>query len=74
MIHALTVLAIAAAYYLAAKLGFTLAFVAAQVTAVWPPTGLALAAVLVFGLRAIPGVLLGAFLASVTSHGRSRRR
>ena len=68
MTHALTVLATAAAYYLAAKLGFTMAFDAAQVTAVWPPTGLALAAVLVIGMRAVPGVLLGAFLANVTSH------
>jgi two-component system CheB/CheR fusion protein len=66
--NALTVLATAAAYYLAAKLGFTMAFVAAQVTAVWPPTGLALAAVLLLGMRAVPGVMLGAFLANVTAH------
>jgi two-component system CheB/CheR fusion protein len=66
--NALTVLATAAAYYVAAKLGLSLAFVAAQVTAVWPPTGLALAAVLLLGVRVAPGILLGAFLANVTVH------
>ncbi|HEY6863819.1 MAG TPA: MASE1 domain-containing protein, partial [Burkholderiales bacterium] len=52
----------------AARLGFALALNAEQVTAVWPPTGIALAAVLVFGLRAAPGVLLGAFAANASLH------
>jgi hypothetical protein len=45
-------LALAAVYFGAAKLGLALAFQAEQVTAVWPPTGIALAAVLLFGYRA----------------------
>jgi integral membrane sensor domain MASE1 len=61
-------LAVAAAYFAAARLGFALALNADQVTAVWPPTGIALAAVLVFGLRAGPGVLLGAFAANASLH------
>ncbi|HEY3132423.1 MAG TPA: MASE1 domain-containing protein, partial [Acidobacteriota bacterium] len=62
------VLAIAVIYLGAAKLGLSMAFVAEQVTAVWPPTGMALAAVLLFGYRIWPGLWLGAFLANVTIH------
>jgi PAS domain S-box-containing protein len=42
--------------------------VAEQVTAVWPPTGIALAALLLFGSRAWPGIALGAFLANATAN------
>src|SRR5712691_1661562 len=66
--YPVVVLAIAAIYLGAAKLGLTMAFVAEQVTAVWPPTGIALAAVLLFGYRIWPGLWLGAFLANVTTH------
>jgi len=59
---------IAVAYLAAAKLGFTLAFTAEQVTPIFPPTGLALSALLVFGPQVWPGILLGAFLANVTTH------
>src|ERR1700731_2790877 len=52
----------------AAKLGLTLAFVAEQVTLVWPPTGIALAALLLFGYRLWPGIALGAFLANATAN------
>src|SRR3982751_5501832 len=60
--------ALAAAYFVAAKLGLTMAFVAEQVTAVWPPTGIALAALVSFGPRVWPGVALGAFLANATTN------
>src|SRR5215472_10397842 len=59
---------LAAAYFGAARLGLTMAFVAEQVTAVWPPTGIALAALLLFGYRLWPGIALGAFLANATAH------
>src|SRR5436305_9140577 len=62
------VASIAAVYLAAAKFGFTMAFTAEQVSLVWPPTGLALSVLLLFGLDLWPGVLLGAFLANVTSH------
>ncbi|HYL28207.1 MAG TPA: MASE1 domain-containing protein, partial [Candidatus Nitrosotalea sp.] len=52
---------VAIAYVLGAKLGFTLAFATKQVTAVWPPTGIALAALLLWGYRAWPGIWIGAF-------------
>lgn len=64
----LEVIILAAIYFLAAKVGLQLAFrpIAEQVTAVWPPTGIALAAMLVLGYDIWPGIALGAFLANAT--------
>jgi integral membrane sensor domain MASE1 len=45
----------------AAELGFALAYATKQVTAVWPPTGIALAALLLWGNRVWPGIWIGAF-------------
>ena len=56
------------AYYAAAKAGLALAVGTKQVTAVWPPTGLALAALLIWGLRVWPGVAAGALLANITTN------
>jgi integral membrane sensor domain MASE1/anti-sigma regulatory factor (Ser/Thr protein kinase) len=61
------VLALAAAYFGSAKLGLALAFTNESVTAVWPPTGIALAALVLWGRNLWPGVLLGALLANVTT-------
>ncbi len=58
------VVIVAAVYFLAAKLGLSLAFANASVSPVWPPTGLAIAALLCFGYRASPGILFGALLAN----------
>jgi integral membrane sensor domain MASE1 len=55
---------LAAAYYGAAKLGLSFAFETPSVTAIWPPTGLALAALVLGGFRLWPGVAIGAFLAN----------
>jgi PAS domain S-box-containing protein len=56
-------MALLAAVYLAgAKAAFALAFVHTSIAPVWPPSGIALAAVLRFGKRAAPGVFLGALL------------
>src|SRR5579864_1906726 len=68
LLYLLDVAAIAAVYFGSAKLGLTMAFVAEQVTAVWPPTGIALAVILLFGTRFWPGVFLGAFLANATTN------
>src|SRR5262249_17883415 len=56
-------------YFIAGKLGLRLAFVNPSATAIWPPTGIALAAFLVFGWRLWPGVFLGAFLVNLTTTG-----
>ena len=52
------VLLLAAAYYGAAKIGQTLRYTA-SVSAIWPPAGLGIAALYLWGLRWWPGVLLG---------------
>ena len=60
---------LAALYLAAAKLGLRLAFVNPSATAVWPPTGITLAALLVLGPRVWPGIALGAFVANATTAG-----
>ncbi len=59
---------LALAYLLFGKLGLSLAFVHASASAVWPPTGIALAATLAWGIRLWPGIFLGAFLVNLTTH------
>lgn len=58
-------IAVALTYVLAAHLGFRAAVVAEQVTTVWAPTGIALATLLLWGVRFWPAVWVGAFLANV---------
>jgi integral membrane sensor domain MASE1 len=60
-------LVLALAYFASAKLGLGLAFSTPSVTAIWPPTGIALASLVLWGRGLWPGVLLGAFLANVTT-------
>ncbi|MFP2911404.1 MASE1 domain-containing protein, partial [Pyxidicoccus sp. 3LFB2] len=55
------VLALAVVYFAAGRLGLSLATVGGNVSPVWPPTGVALAALVVCGPSRWPGVLLGAF-------------
>ncbi|HLW37255.1 MAG TPA: MASE1 domain-containing protein, partial [Candidatus Eremiobacteraceae bacterium] len=62
------VLIVAAAYIATAKLGFSLAFATKQVTAVWPPTGIAVAALLIGGYRLWPGIWIGAFVSNAFSN------
>ncbi len=58
---------LAALYYLAAELGLSLSVVGESVSLIWPPTGLALAALLLFGRHLWPGVALGALLANAAT-------
>jgi len=61
--------ALAAVYFLAGKLGLSLAVVHPSASAIWPPSGLALAALLLWGSRLWPGVFIGAFLVNITTEG-----
>jgi integral membrane sensor domain MASE1 len=56
---------LAVAYYVTGKLGLDLAFATDSVTAIWPPTGIAIAALVLAGPSLWPGVALGAFLTNV---------
>jgi len=49
-------------YFVSAKLGLMLALQGKSVTLFWPASGIALTALLVFGLRIWPGVFVGAIL------------
>ena len=57
---------VGALYYAAARLSLHAALVGTSVTPVWPPSGIALVGLLVFGRRVSPGIFLGAFLVNVT--------
>lgn len=59
-------LGLAAVYVVTARLGLFLALPPEhKATAVWPPSGIALAALLFFGYRVWPGIWVGAFLANL---------
>ena len=64
-----TVAILAGVYFIAGKLGLQLAYLHASATAVWPCTGIAVAALLVFGYRVWPGILIGAFLVNLLEAG-----
>lgn len=51
---------VALAYWFTARLGLGLALVHGQVTPIWPPTGIALVSILVFGWRVWPAIYLAA--------------
>jgi PAS domain S-box-containing protein len=59
------IFALAALYFLTARLGLLMAIPGGHVTPVWPPSGIALAAVLLRGRRIWPGIWLGSFAANV---------
>ena len=61
--------ALFAAYVVAGKLSLRLAFVHPSASVVWPPTGIALAALLVLGMRFWPAILAAAFVVNITTAG-----
>ncbi|MBV6322047.1 CHASE domain-containing protein [Duganella violaceipulchra] len=69
----LALLLLTACYYLVANTSLLLAFAHTNATPVWPPSGIAFAAVLLLGYRAWPAILLGALaanLATFTTNGQ----
>jgi signal transduction histidine kinase/ActR/RegA family two-component response regulator len=67
--YALELLAIGLAYFVFAKIGLALASIHPSASPIWPPTGLALAAVMLRGYRVWPAIFLGAWLANATTAG-----
>jgi len=55
---------LAAAYYAAAKIGLRLAYLNGAVTALWPPVGVGIAALVLWGPRLWPGIVIGDLLAA----------
>ena len=56
---------LAIVYFAAAELGLSLATLHSNVTPVWPPAGIAIASLLIFGPRLWPGIFLGALAANL---------
>jgi two-component sensor histidine kinase len=67
--RALGLLALAIVYFALAKLGLALASLHPSASPIWPPSGLALAAFLLWGNRVWPAVGAAAFLANATTFG-----
>src|SRR5205814_2340705 len=63
----LQIAAFAAASFAAARVGLLAAVAQPVVSSAWPPSGLALAALLLLGLRLWPGIALGTFLLNWTA-------
>lgn len=61
----LKIATLAVVYHVAARLGLRMAYVQINTSPVWPPTGIALAALLAFGIKLWPGVTLGVLLGSL---------
>jgi len=69
MADAATFVVLAGVYFVAGKLGLSLAFANPSASPVWAPTGIALAALLLLGARVWPAIFVGAFLVNLTTAG-----
>ena len=60
----LCLICVGVVYFISAKIGLSLALSETVVSPVWPPAGVALGAILLFGFRIWPAIAAGAFLAN----------
>ncbi|MCC8971034.1 MASE1 domain-containing protein [Bradyrhizobium brasilense] len=67
--HAAGLVTIGAIYFGLAKGGLALASIHPSATPIWPPTGVALAAVLLWGYRTWPAIFVAAMIANATTAG-----
>jgi PAS domain S-box-containing protein len=63
------IVVLAVLYFCAGSFGLSLAHVHPSASAVWPPSGIALAAILLWGYRLWPGIFLGALLVNINVPG-----
>jgi signal transduction histidine kinase/integral membrane sensor domain MASE1 len=61
-LYVVSVALVALAYYVAGRIGLELAYLDGAVAALWPPAGLGLAALFLYGVRLWPGVVIGDLL------------
>jgi signal transduction histidine kinase len=61
-LYASSVALVACAYYFAGRLGLELAYLDGAVTVLWPPAGLGLAVLFLYGVRLWPGIVIGDLL------------
>jgi PAS domain S-box-containing protein len=60
---------VAAVYFVAGKIGLSLALIHPSASAIWAPSGIALAALVLMGVRLWPAIFVGAFLVNETTAG-----
>ena len=65
LIYLLKIILFAIVYHLTARFGLSLAYVQANTSPVWPPTGISIAVLVIFGINLWPGVSLGVLLGSI---------
>ncbi len=65
LVYLSQVIVLAVIYHLAARLGLQMAYIQANTSPVWPPTGIGLAVLLLFEARLWPGISLGVLLGSL---------
>lgn len=65
--YLLKIAVLAGVYYLAALFGQSLSYSGNNVSLIWPPAGISVAVLLIFGLDLWPGVAIGAFASTVTT-------
>ncbi len=61
-LDAAAVIVLAGLYYVAAKIGLRLAYLDGAVTALWPPVGVGIAALVILGPGVWPGIVIGDLL------------
>ena len=67
--HAVELILVGIAYFTLAYLGLRLASINPSATPIWPPTGLAIAAILLWGNRIAPAIFIAAFLINQLTAG-----
>lgn len=68
---ALLYVCVALAYFASGKLGLIFATLQPSATTIWPPTGLALASLLILGYRIWPAIFVAAFFVNLTTAGNA---
>src|SRR3954453_21570118 len=58
-LYAISIALVAVAYYGAGRIGLELAYLNGAVAAVWPPAGLGLAVLVLYGVQFWPGIVIG---------------
>ena len=61
-------------YFVLAKIGLALALIHPSASTIWPPTGFALAAIVLWGYRVWPAIFLAAMIANATRCRLDRQR
>jgi|LNAP01.1.fsa_nt_gb diguanylate cyclase (GGDEF)-like protein/PAS domain S-box-containing protein len=64
----LQIVGVVIAYYVTGELGTFLAIQPGYATTVWPPSGIALAVILLFGYRVWPGIFIGSILVNYATN------